>query len=126
MLNGSIPVEAEELRAPELMRDLLDKSADILQKQINMPPEEAKLAALAIVKQLAKDWGGQQVYIPKSMMLELDERDRQIYKEFTGTNQPQLAKKYNMSVVRVYQILDFVRTSNFLKSQQDLFNATNK
>jgi len=118
-------VEAEELRAPELIRDLLDKSAAVLEKQVRMAPEDARQAALAIVKQLAKDWGGQQIYIPKAMMLELDERDRQIYAEFNGHNQPQLAKKHGISVVRVYQIIDFVRTNKFLKSQKDLFNTTN-
>ena len=126
MLNGRISVEAEELRAPELIRDLIDKSADILEKQISMQPGEARQAALAIVKQLTKDWGGQQIYIPKAMMLELSERDHQLYSEFNGHNQPQLAKKYGISVVRVYQIIDFVRTNKFLKSQKDLFNSDNK
>lgn len=54
-----------------------------------------------IADHLAKEWGGQNVYIPMDNM----RRNARLYDEFTGDNVHELAKKYRLSLARVYAIV---------------------
>jgi len=62
-------------------------------------------------------WGGQQVYFPLGIREELSARDQQIYDEFNGTNQSDLARKYKVSVQWVYKIIERVRMADIAKRQ---------
>jgi Mor family transcriptional regulator len=109
-------------RAPELLADLIAKSADYLTRQTSLTQEEAHKVARAIAKNMAKDWGGQQIYFPKGLLLELSERDQELYRKFNGTNQAALAREYGYSEQWVYRIIKSVRDAEITRIQQDLFS----
>ena len=54
---------------------------------------------------LARHFGGQNIYFPKLDRTMLPERDRRIREEFTGRNHKFLARRYNLSVQRVRDIV---------------------
>ncbi|GFM37713.1 Mor transcription activator family protein [Desulfovibrio psychrotolerans] len=54
-----------------------------------------------VSSRLAEEWGGQLVYIP----MNIGRRNARIYDQFTGDNVHDLAKKFRLSVQRVYKII---------------------
>ncbi|MBE2893461.1 hypothetical protein HPC38_06800 [Pasteurellaceae bacterium HPA106] len=49
--------------------------------------------------------GGLVIYVPKSTPSSIKARNTRIKKEFTGNNHSALAKKYNLSMYKIYTIL---------------------
>ena len=58
-----------------------------------------------IAMTLARHFGGQNIYFPKLDRTMLPERDRRIREEFTGRNHKFIARRYNLSVQRVRDIV---------------------
>lgn len=89
----------------ELLQDLADKLAAQAQHMLGISEAKAKHFAQEAAGRVADDWGGQNVYIPMDLVGRLSERNFQMYREFTGNNQSDLATKYGLSVQCVYRIL---------------------
>lgn len=49
--------------------------------------------------------GGRQFYIPTAKVLEVGIRDNQLLQDFNGANVDDLARKYGLSIQRVYDII---------------------
>ncbi len=103
----------------DLLFDLIDKSTAVLERDSELDHEAAHAIACSIASEVAKDWGGMQVYVPKGLSL----RDIKIFQEFTGNNHMELARRYGLTEVRVYQILEKARESYIKKIQPDLFSS---
>lgn len=110
------------LRVAELLRDLVDKSIDEALK-LGIEQALAKQLANRIARRIAREWGGQNVYIPSGLLWGIDERDREIWEKFNGSNHIELSKKYGLSVVWIYKIIERVRAELLVESQQDLFGG---
>lgn len=108
-------------RGPELLVDLVDKTAEVLQQQAGLAPETARLCAEAVASRMRSEWGGQQVYFPKGAAADISTRDVQLYQEFNGHNHEQLARKYNMSVQWVYQRIKAIQATEIARRQSDMF-----
>lgn len=69
--------------------------------------DDARVAPLALqlTEGLRAEIGGSQPYLSKGVGFELSQRDRQILAEFTGHNQDELAKKYDLTPRQIYAIL---------------------
>lgn len=65
----------------------------------------ASETATALADYLCFSWGGHQPYIPKDSQ----RRAARLYREFTGSNHEELARKYGLSVSAVYKIIQRVR-----------------
>lgn len=70
-----------------------------------IPHEVAEQAACALIDSIIDEWGGLYVTIPKDMSWRLSMRDLQIYDEFNGRNHAFLAKKNNLTVRTIYEII---------------------
>ena len=71
---------------------------------------------------LADYFGGRMVYMPTGERLHQALRDAMIWTEFRGNNHLALAEKYDLTVVRVYQILAEQRSLMVKERQGKLFN----
>ena len=60
-----------------------------------------KVLGRVVADRLSLEWSGQNVYIPVVMA----RRNARLYDEFTGDNLHALAKKYRLSLARVYSII---------------------
>lgn len=92
--------------------EFLLEIATIIQQQLpayGITPKDARNVALETVDCIRKKHGGTEVYIPKGIALTLSRRDWQIWKEFDGSNQKQLAKKYTITTRQVYRIIERCR-----------------
>lgn len=65
--------------------------------------------------------GGRMFYLPKAERLRREIRDQKIYSEFNGRNQDALAMRYNLSVQRIYRILEEQRELDRKNRQSALF-----
>ncbi|ADU63441.1 MAG: hypothetical protein KUA35_10400 [Pseudodesulfovibrio sp.] len=93
----------------ELLIDLAEQIGALARSSFGVSPARAAEFGQDAAAMLADHWGGQHVYIPKDVATRQRERYHQIYSEFTGSNQHDLARKYGLSVQHVYRILRRVR-----------------
>jgi len=89
----------------ELLQDLEAKLADQLGSHVGQ--DRAQVIARTVTHSVATDWAGQMLYIPNSLAKDAARaaRNAKIYDEFTGDNQPDLARRYNLSVHAIYRII---------------------
>ena len=86
---------------PESLIDITDAIAD----------ETGDLSlTLRIVRRLARDFGGEQIYIPSPETVDRPARDAEIRRVYDGTFDGRngiraLAARYNLSLKRIYRIV---------------------
>lgn len=90
----------------ELLVDLADHVADILQRTLAVPADKAADVGNAAAVKIADLWGGQVLYIPKDMVGRQAARDAEIWKRFTGDNASELAMEFDLSVRHILRIID--------------------
>ena len=105
---------------PEILQDLADKAAVFLVAE-GMEQQRAKEVGLRLAEHVRVEWGGQAQYIPRGTSYACSLRDFEIFEKFRGDNYDQLAREYDMSEMRVRQIINAVRAEEFKKRQQGLF-----
>lgn len=113
----------------ESMRELawcLFEALALLDERAGQPrPDAAWLAqlqgmtrmVLAQVQHLANEIGGRPMYLAKGISVHLSARDRQLCAEFRGNNYRDLAHKYNLTEMRVRQIVDTWQREQFNRRQ---------
>lgn len=108
-------------KAPELLSDLA-KYTEQTALEFGLCKELAENLGMLAAMKTARNWGGQNLYFPKSQGLFSCEREKQIFNEFDGTNHAQLAKKYGLSLQWIYKIVKRVQKEETAKRQMGLFS----
>ena len=73
-----------------------------------LSPQFQEIAAdvgLDIVRYLIENWGGSVLYIPTMSKLASQTLRKTIRSEYTGSNEKELARKYNVSRTKIRQAL---------------------
>ena len=105
--------------APQFLADLIDYSNCVLIKN-GIDKDLAASVAKDISKQMCEEWGGQLIYFPYWLRMELSERDLKIYAEFNGKNHQLLSRKYKKSIQSIYRIVNSARMEEIAKRQGTL------
>lgn len=105
---------------PELLADLADQVAVKL-AALGIAADKAADIGWHVAEHIREHWKGQSPYIPKGQAYDLSNRDIQIYAEFNGSNHDALARKYNLTEMRIYQIIKAARAAHIRKTQGALF-----
>ena len=114
-------LESESTRGyPELLADLADQVARKI-AELGVPEEKAADIGFAAAEHIRTHWSGQSLYLPKGDHYDLSRRDIEIFEKFKGTNHVSLAREYDLSVMRIYQIVKAVRAEMIRKRQGALF-----
>jgi Mor family transcriptional regulator len=108
-------------KGPELLVDLAQHVAHALMELAGIERERAEQLGREIADRMAAHWGGQNIYFPMGLSYKLSRRDRQIYDEFTGDNQSELARRHTVSLQWVYKIIKAVHREEVAKRQGRLF-----
>lgn len=109
-----------ETTYPELLQDLADQ-VGLKLVELGVDPEKAAEIGFASAEHIREHWGGQPLYLPKGMQYEFSRRDIEIFDKFNGRNHAALAREYNVSVMRIYQIVKAIRAELIRKRQGALF-----
>jgi Mor family transcriptional regulator len=106
---------------PEVLADIARTVHERLMARARLAHQEAAEIALDVAEHVRKNIGGVATYIPRGLSYELSLRDRQIWSEFKGDNHAELARKYDMTEMRVRQIIDRAARADRAARQQKLF-----
>jgi Mor family transcriptional regulator len=92
---------------PEVLADIARTMHQVLMEdpRIKLAHQVAAEVALTVAEHVRKNIGGVATYIPRGMSYELTLRDREIWTGFKGDNYAELARKYDMTEMRVRQII---------------------
>lgn len=85
---------------PETLADLVTLFHQRLLSAL--PESRAVDLAHALVEDVRGAWGGTRVYIPRGDAYFRHQRDAALWREFSGSNQVALARRYGLSLTRVY------------------------
>jgi len=105
---------------PEILQDLKRHILAESKKQ-SITDAVAEQIAHCATEQIRNDWGGLSVYIPKGMMYALSERDQKIYNNFNGNNHHEICRKYDISLQRLYKVIEAQKQIDLRNRQNDLF-----
>lgn len=84
----------------------------------------AAQVAIRVAEHVRKNIGGAAPYIPRGISYELSLRERQMWGEFKGDNYAELARKYDLTEMRVRQIIAHAMKVDRAARQQNLFGET--
>lgn len=105
---------------PELLRDLADQVA-VKIAELGVDNEKCADIGFAVAEHIREHWGGQPIYLPKGVQYDFSRRDLEVFEQFNGHNHAELAREYNLTVMRIYQIIKAVRAELVKKRQGALF-----
>ena len=110
---------------PEVLADIAREIHSRLMDHplVQLPHAIAAEMALGVTEHVRKNIGGVATYIPRGMAYELSIRDKKIYEKFNGENYHALAREFEMTEMRVRQIVTHVGRVERAKRQQSLFDA---
>ena len=100
---------------PEILADLRDKLAQFFQAEGVATPLADGIAERA-AEHVRREWGGQNVYIPKGTHFSVSERDCEMARRFKGDNIREVAKEFGVTTVHAYRVLKAVAAA---KRQKD-------
>ncbi|AWI78618.1 transcriptional regulator [Parazoarcus communis] len=106
---------------PEALGLIANAAYTWLVEHLKLDHQTAAEAALSIAERARKELGGGHQYIPKGRDYELSRRDRQIYGKFHGDNYTQLAREFDLTEMRIRQIVDRCRKADIKARQTGLF-----
>ena len=89
--------------------------------ELQIAPDQARDIGLLTADSFRSTYGGEQLYIPKGLVLALSERDREIWRKYTGANTFALSKEYDRTERQIYSIIGRVRAEEDNKRQGKLF-----
>ncbi|OOS08074.1 Mor transcription activator family protein [Moraxella cuniculi DSM 21768] len=88
--------------------------------------EQAAAIAEESTDTVLDEFGGENLYIPKNISGKAARRNRTIYEEFTGDNHDELAKKYGVTLQRIYTIIKEQRQFELSSRQFCLWDDQDK
>lgn len=91
-----------------------------LNEVLGLARDAADQAAYDVLRRVLETCGGEYFYVPKDIRLAAHGRDLDVWREFTGHNQRQLARKYGITVQYVYQIIARQREKDKKERQAEL------
>jgi Mor family transcriptional regulator len=112
--------EADAVEYPELLTDLADKLTEALVAR-GIERVKAKEISREAAEFVRAEWGGLLVYVPKGTLFALGQRDIEIWREFNGHNHAELARKHDVTLQRIYQIVAAMREQEVRRRQGKLF-----
>jgi len=108
-------------RYPEELSDLIDKGAEQIVQKLALPPDTAKQAVYLVTEIIRRDWSGSNLYLAKGLAYDIQQRDREMYLKFNGTNHKALAKEYELTVRQVYDRIARISEEEFKRRQPSFF-----
>lgn len=92
-------------RSEDALMEIIGSTIESNLQRNGIEREEAERVAVSACLAVQRDIGGSQVYITKASATAQVGRDREIVAAFHGDNYLELAKRFNLSVRRIRQIL---------------------
>ncbi|MCB1950154.1 Mor transcription activator family protein [Nitrosomonas sp.] len=109
---------------PELLTVIVRDTADTLKECISIDADTAEHVGHEVALRVAQRLAKQLVYIPSAENFLKHGRDEEIWRDFSGGNHNELARKYGISVQWVYRIIKKMHQIKSKEVQGSLFDET--
>jgi Mor family transcriptional regulator len=112
--------EACRMPASDEARRLIDRLVEIGVRELSklsLLEDQVTRITIDMAIALIKGCEGGAVYVPRFSQHKVNLRDEEIVSRFNGRNVKELARAYNLSLMRVYSILRKARTTHQSKGQ---------
>ncbi len=107
---------------PEVLADMAQSIAASVRKNLpELPMERVVDVALGATEFVRIKHGGGAIYLGKGESYENSLRDKEIWALFKGNNYLQLAKQFDLTEMRVRQIVGFMKLRDRAERQNRLF-----
>lgn len=107
--------------APELINQLF-ATLTTLGIEHGLDTKVAQNLAANATQKVVDAFGGEVIYIPKGLAMQMSVRDLKIYQEFNGNNHRELAHKYGLSMQAIYKIVKRTHKKELGKHQIDMWS----
>lgn len=101
---------------PEILVDLAGLAFSRAKEYLQ--PDRAASFALSLAEDIRLKWGGCLLYVPKGEAYERHRRNAAIWRDFNGSNHADLARKYQLTLSVIYDIVATER----IRRQNKLFD----
>ena len=93
---------------PDQYPEVLVDMADCIRQRLclNLPAAQAEPLTLDIIETIRSRFSGETIYIPTTKTFDRAQRDKAILAELDGGNRRAIARRYGLSLVRIYQIIN--------------------
>ncbi len=105
---------------PLLASIALDIASSVRERLPETPSDVVFEIALSASEFVRAKHGGANVYIPSGYFFDCSEKDKAIWREYTGRNIRELAHKYKRSVVQIRSIVAGMRAQDMKRRQPSL------
>jgi hypothetical protein len=122
-MNVEMVETSADVRRHELFSDFAEKAARLAMDTLKVPEDSAIDFGNLMADFLAEQWKGQHIYISADTPFKMNKRDLEIYARMERGNASELAKKFHLSFVRIYQIYRRCRAMASKRTQPDLFGV---
>ncbi len=106
---------------PEMIPALAEIASSVARDLAGITPEVAEAAGWEIAERFVRDWGGQQVYVPKADSIARGRLYEAVWQEFRGDNHAEIARRHGISTVWVYAIVKRMRAAHRARTQREIF-----
>lgn len=90
---------------PEGGRIVYDALSRSLRDVLGMDNDAAEQTAYHALRLVLEECGGEYFYVPKDIRLAAHRRDLEVWADFNGSNQRELARKYGVTLQYIYRIV---------------------
>lgn len=115
------PPEAWREHARELLLEVADETERVLVEMLGVDRERAAHAGYEVARAVAERLGGGTHYVPKADSMARHSRDEAIWNDYSGSNVPELVRRYRLSRQWIYRIVARMRATHLARVQPDLF-----
>jgi Mor family transcriptional regulator len=108
---------------PEVLADIARTVHEQLMEhpKLRLAHPIAAEVAMSVAESVRKNIGGVATYIPRGTGYDLSQRDREIWTDFKGDNYAELARKYDLTEMRIRQIVTHAAKVDRRARQENLF-----
>lgn len=93
----------------DVVMELLVHGIESRLKANGVASDEAMQIAVECSEEVRANWGGGHIYVPKGVVEAFRGRNHEIWNEFDGSNYKELARKHDLTEMRIRQIIAWKR-----------------
>lgn len=108
-------------KEPEVLVDLSAKAAALAKQLFDVSDDVAEAFGSELAQMMAVEWGGQSIYFATGLFYQVAKMHQEIYDAFNGHNHNELVKRFGVSRVWIYKVVERMRSADIAKRQADLF-----
>lgn len=110
-------------RVPALIAELTDVVAGVVQERLGVAQDASWQLGREVARKFCREFQGELVYIPRGTLIDIDDRDREMYAWFraNGRDYAATGRQFGLGVQHIYRRIKLIEASDYARRQMPLF-----